>query len=140
MNRFSGTSQAKLATCHRDLQTLFNHIILERDCTVICGQRSEADQDKAFAEGKSQKRFPNSKHNTSPSLAVDVAPYEKTGVDWGKLQSAEFAGYVRGVADQLFRIGTIKHRIRCGADWDSDFDVDDTKFWDANHFEIIPNP
>lgn len=139
MKRFSESSKAKLATCHRDLQTLFNHVILEYDCTVVCGHRSQADQDKAFNEGKSKLRFPNSKHNYTPSLAVDVAPYEKHGVDWGKLQSAHFAGYVKGIADQLFRIGSITHHIRFGIDWDSDDDVDDTKFWDACHFEIKPN-
>jgi peptidoglycan L-alanyl-D-glutamate endopeptidase CwlK len=140
MYKFSETSKAKLSTCHRDLQRLFEHIIIERDCTIICGHRSEEDQNKAFADGKSEKQYPNSKHNMSPSLAVDVAPFEKAGIDWGKLQSAEFAGYVKGVADQLYRIGSIKHRIRCGADWDCDYDVDDTKFWDAYHFELIPNP
>jgi peptidoglycan LD-endopeptidase CwlK len=139
MKQFSESSKAKLVTCHRDLQVLFNHIILERDCTILCGFRSEEDQNKAFADGNSKLKFPNSKHNTSPSLAVDVAPYETNGVDFGKLQSAEFAGYVKGVADQLFRIGTITHRIRTGADWNCDYDVDDTKFWDANHFEIMPN-
>jgi peptidoglycan LD-endopeptidase CwlK len=138
MRKFSENSKSKLATCHRDLQTLFNHIILERDCTIVCGFRGEEDQNAAFDSGHSQKRWPESKHNTVPSLAVDVVPYEVTGLDWGKLQSAEFAGYVMGVADQLLRIGSISHRIRRGVDWDGDYDVDDTKFWDACHFEIMP--
>jgi peptidoglycan L-alanyl-D-glutamate endopeptidase CwlK len=130
----------RILTVHRDLLVLFKHVILDYDCSVICGYRGEEDQNKAFAEGNSQKKFPDSMHNYWPSLAIDVAPYEKTHVDWGKLQSAEFAGYVKGVADQLFRIGTITHRIRRGVDWDSDNDIDDTKFWDACHFEIIINP
>jgi hypothetical protein len=74
-----------------------------------------------------------------PSLAVDLAPYESTGIDWGKTQSAYFAGRVMGLAEELFRQGIMKHRIRPGIDWDMDNDVDDTKFWDAGHFEIIPN-
>jgi hypothetical protein len=41
------------------------------------------------------------------------------------------------LADELYRIGTIKHRIRCGIDWDNDNDIDDTKFMDAGHFEIM---
>ena len=139
MNRFSETSKARLTTCHRDLQMLFNHVILEYDCTVVCGQRNEADQNKAFKDGNSKVQYPNSKHNITPSLAVDVAPYELNHIDWGKLQSADFSGYVKGVADQLYRIGTISHRIRRGSDWDNDNDVDDTTFWDANHFEIILN-
>lgn len=137
MNHFSDISKERLATCHRDLIVLFNHVILEYDCSIICGERGEEEQNKAFAEGRSEKEYPNSKHNLHPSLAVDVAPYEKSHVDWGKLQSAEFAGYVKGVADQLYRIGTMSHKIRRGVDWDNDNDVDDTKFWDACHFEII---
>lgn len=140
MIQFSEASKAKLATCHIDLQRLFNHVLLEYDCTVVYGYRGQQEQDEAFASGKSQKQWPNSKHNRIPSIAVDVGPYEKTHVDWGKLQSAHFAGYVKGIADQLYRIGTIHHRIKCGIDWDSDNDIDDTKFWDACHFELIIEP
>jgi peptidoglycan LD-endopeptidase CwlK len=136
MPKFSQTSLDRLKTCHRDLQVLFNHVILEYDCLIVCGQRGEKEQNDAFDKGHSKLRFPNSKHNSSPSMAVDVVPYEQ-GIDWGKLQSAHFAGYVKGIADQLYRIGTIKHHIRFGIDWNSNNDIDDTTFWDANHFELI---
>lgn len=138
MNNFSEISKERLRTCHRDLQTLFAHVIQDYDCSVICGTRGEEAQNKAFAEGNSKLQYPDSKHNSFPSLAADVVPHEKI-IDWGKTQSAHFAGYVKGKADQLFTIGTISHRIRCGVDWDSDNDIDDTTFWDAAHFEIIPN-
>lgn len=139
MNRFAKISEMRILTCHRDLITLFKHIILDYDCSVVWGHRGEKEQNKAFASGNSQLEWPNSKHNTLPSLAIDVAPYEKTEIDWGKLQSAHFAGYVKGVADQLYRIGSMTHRIRTGIDFDQDNDIDDTKFWDACHFELIPN-
>lgn len=129
----------RLLTCHRDLQTLFAHVIIDYDCSVICGERDRPHQTQAFNAGNSKVQYPNSKHNHHPSLAVDVAPYEVNHVDWSKLQSAHFAGYVKGVADQLLRIGTISHHIRCGVDWDSDNNIDDTTFWDACHFEIVPN-
>ena len=138
MPQFSITSKEKLQTCHSDLQILFNEVIKHRDCTVVCGHRGQEEQDKAFRLGNSKKQFPDSLHNTEPSLAVDVAPYEG-GIDWGKLQSAEFAGYVMGMADLLFDKGVMKHRIRRGVDWDGDYDIDDTDFWDACHFEIKPN-
>ena len=137
MIRFSENSKRKLATCHSDLRRLFEHVILDYDCTIVCGHRGEQEQNEAYAGGHSQLQWPNSKHNTEPSLAVDVVPYEKNGLDWGVLQSAHFAGYVKGIADQLFRIGTMKHHIRAGVDWDNDNDIDDTKFWDACHFEIM---
>lgn len=137
MPAFSIISKAKLRTCHRDLQVLFEEVVREYDCTIVCGHRHKEEQDAAYASGNSQLKWPNSKHNPLPSKAVDAVPYEKGGLDWGKTQSAFFAGYVKGVSTRLFEEGKITHRIRFGVDWDSDNDIDDTTFWDACHFEII---
>jgi peptidoglycan L-alanyl-D-glutamate endopeptidase CwlK len=139
MNRFSEISKARLKTCHSDLQILCNRLIERYDFTIVCGHRGEEDQNKAYKEKKSTKRWPDSKHNTVPSLAIDLAPYESTGIDWSKLQSCYFAGQVIGLAEELFAQGIMKHRIRPGIDWNVDDDIDDTKFFDAGHFEIIPN-
>jgi len=139
MNHFSGTSKERLKACHSDLQILCNRLIKRYDFTVVCGHRGEDDQNKAFKEKKSTLQWPNSKHNTEPSLAVDLAPYESTGIDWSKLQSAYFAGQVIGLAEELFAQGIMKHHIRPGIDWNMNSDIDDTKFWDSGHFEIIPN-
>lgn len=139
MPQFSRLSKERLKSCHSDLQILFNRVIEDYDCSVICGHRGEEDQNEAYSNRASTKRWPDSKHNTEPSLAVDVSPYEFSGVDWGKTQSADFSGYVMGVANELFKQGIMKHRIRRGLDWNMDNDVDDTKFWDAGHFEIRPN-
>ena len=139
MNHFSDVSKTRLFTCHRDLQTLFNHVIIDYDCTIVCGHRDKADQNKAFAEKKSTKQYPNSKHNHIPSMAVDAAPYELFGIDWTPKQMSYFAGYVRSTADMLYRLGIMKHRIRCGIDWDSDNDIDDETFIDMPHFELVLN-
>jgi len=136
MPQFSPASKKRLDTCHQDLIFLFTYVIRLYDCTVVCGFRTKADQEKAFDAGLSKVHYPGT-HSTKPSIACDVAPFEGTSIDWGKLQSAWFAGYVMGVADRLYKIGTITHRIRNGADWDMDHDVDDTTFWDATHFELI---
>jgi peptidoglycan L-alanyl-D-glutamate endopeptidase CwlK len=137
--RFSRLSKERLSTCHSDLQILFNRVIEDFDCSIICGHRGEEDQNEAYKKGASTLQYPDSKHNTVPSLAVDVAPYETSGIDWGKTQSAFFAGIVLGIATELFKQGIMKHKIRLGIDWDMDNDIDDTKFWDACHFEIKPN-
>lgn len=136
MPQFSYISKERLLTCHPDLQVLFTYVIQFYDCTVVCGYRTKEDQEKAFNSGLSKVRYPGT-HSTKPSIAVDVAPFEGINIDWGKTQSAHFAGYVMGFADMLFKYGVIKHRIRNGADWDGDNDVDDTTFWDACHFELI---
>ena len=139
MNRFSETSKARLKTCHRDLQILFAHIIQEMDCTIVCGHRDKQEQDKAFAEGKSKLQYPQSKHNSTPSWAVDAAPYVKGKVDWNREQLLFFAGYVKGVADRLYITGVISHRIRLGADFDMNSDISDDHFRDEPHFELIKN-
>lgn len=138
MNHFSEISKQRLNSCHRDLQTLFAHVLNDYDCSILCGERGESEQNDAFAAGNSKLQYPNSKHNHHPSWAVDAVPYEGRA-DFSKLQSAYFAGYVKGVADKLFTMGVISHRIRCGIDWDNDSDIDDTTFWDAGHFELIKN-
>jgi peptidoglycan LD-endopeptidase CwlK len=139
MPQFSLSSASKLSTCHSDLQILCKRLIERYDFTVICGYRDKEAQNKAYNEGNSKLKYPDSKHNTSPSLAVDLAPYEKTGIDWSKLQSAYFAGQVVALAEELFAQGIMKHRIRPGIDWNMNNDIDDTDFWDAGHFEIMPN-
>ena len=139
MNTFSETSKARLKTCHQDLQILFAHVIQEYDCTIICGHRDKEEQDKAFYAGYSKLKYPQSKHNKHPSLAVDAAPFEKTHIDWSKSQILFFAGFVKGVAYELYVTGVISHRIRLGADWNQNNDIDDQTFLDAPHFEIIPD-
>jgi peptidoglycan L-alanyl-D-glutamate endopeptidase CwlK len=139
MNHFSETSKLRLNSCHKDLKTLFAHVIIDFDCTIVCGHRDKPEQDKAFAEGKSKLQYPQSKHNSDPSWAADAAPYLNGEVAWGREQLLFFAGYVKGIADQLFRIGVISHRLRLGADFSGDSDVMDEKFRDEPHFELIPN-
>jgi peptidoglycan L-alanyl-D-glutamate endopeptidase CwlK len=136
---FSQTSKDKLSLAHRDLQTLFNEVIKWYDCTIADSYRTKAAQHQFLLEGKSKVDYPTV-HNTKPSNAVDVYPYEVDHIDWGQLQSAYFAGWIMGIAVRLFEEGKITHRIRCGIDWDKDNDIDDNAFWDAGHFEIIPNP
>jgi peptidoglycan LD-endopeptidase CwlK len=136
---FSQSSKDKLIQAHTDFQILFNYVIQFYDCTIAESYRTKARQHQMLVEGKSKIDYPTV-HNTKPSLAVDVYPYEGDHIDFSKTQSAYFAGFVMGAAAMLFRMGVMKHRIRCGIDWDKDNDVDDNDFWDAGHFELIPNP
>lgn len=139
MNHFSDISKLRLQSSHKDLQTLFAHVIIDMDTTIVCSHRDKPEQDKAFAEGKSKLKYPNSKHNKNPSWAVDAAPFVKGKIDWKREQMLYFAGYVKACADLLYRIGTISHRIRLGADFDMDNDIDNDNFRDEPHFELIPN-
>lgn len=129
MPKLSQSSVERLSTCHSDLRTLFSEVAKVYDFTVTCGNRSEEDQEEAFRTGKTKVHYPNSKHNSFPSQAVDAIPYP---VDWKDLNRFyHFAGYVKATAD---RLGI---KLRWGGDWDGDFDFKDQTFNDLPHFELI---
>lgn len=140
MPKFSQRSLNNLATCHPDLQVLFNEVIKTFDCIVTDGFRNKEAQDLAYNTGRSNVRWPNGNHNKNPSLAADVYPYEATiVVDWNDNQRFHyFAGYVMGIAQKLKDEGRISHSIRWGGDWDRDTQIKDEKFRDSGHFEIVP--
>lgn len=133
---FSQQSLLRLAECHPDLQRVFKTVIETMDCTILVGHRGESDQNKAVAEGKSKLKFPMSKHNSEPSMAVDAAPHPLP--DWKNVNDfLYFGGYVMGVADLLYEQGMITHKIRFGGDWNKNGRVSDNRFMDAVHFEIV---
>jgi hypothetical protein len=111
------------------LQKILNEVIRHFDCSVICGYRDEAAQNEAYYSGHSKVRYPNSRHNTVPAMAVDVVPYP---IDWKDTERfCYFAGFVMGVAAKF------GYPIRWGGDWDKDTEVKDNTFNDLAHFEII---
>jgi peptidoglycan L-alanyl-D-glutamate endopeptidase CwlK len=129
MPKFSAKSDRLLAQCDPSLQVVFNYVVVICDCTIITGHRDEATQDEMLRQGKSQVSWPNSRHNSSPSRAVDAAPYP---IDWKDRERATlFAGLVLGVADVL------GIKLRWGGDWDGDWQVNDNNFDDLWHFEIL---
>lgn len=133
MPRFGTVSERNLSTCHPDLQRLFNEVVKHVDCSIICGHRGQADQDAAAAAGFSTIKWPNGKHNKSPSLAVDVMPYP---VDWSDSKANVehlnyFAGIVKGIA-LMMGIG-----IRWGHDWDKDLKPDLKGLVDRPHYELV---
>ncbi len=134
MPKFSQLSASRLATCHKDLQRLCNAVVEHFDCVVLCGTRTKAEQDAAVAAGNSKTPWPQSKHNRMPSLAVDIAPFDRPDnpVDWkDRERMTLFAGFVTGVAS-IMGIS-----IRWGGDWDRDTYTKDNEFDDLVHFELI---
>tara|TARA_R110000868_G_C10973188_1_gene771519 strand:- start:57304 stop:57711 length:408 start_codon:yes stop_codon:yes gene_type:complete len=134
MPSFSKKSAKKLSQCDDRLQRVFNEVIKHRDCTILEGSRDKGTQDEYFRTGKSKVKYPNSKHNTLPSQAIDVAPYFPTAphIRWDDIQSfAYFAGFVIGIAASMGI--TLRH----GADWDQDGDTKDQSFMDWPHFELV---
>ena len=126
---FSERSIIKLRTCDPLLVNLFLTVVAEFDCTILCGRRSQLEQDEAYHRGLSKLLFPHSRHNKTPSEAVDVVPYP---IDWNdKERFYYFAGFVKGMAAER------KTPIRWGGDWDNDTDLKDQTFLDLCHFELL---
>ena len=129
MYKFGKTSRARLDTCHPLLIEIMEEAIKLVDFSVLCGHRGEKEQQEAVNRGASKVLFPNSKHNTSPSVAVDIAPYP---IDWDNTERfAHLGGIVKGIAHEK------GIKIRCGFDWDCDGDITDHKFMDYPHFELV---
>ena len=155
MPSYSNNSQGRLLTCSLPMQALFSTVVINYDNTIIQGHRNEPTQNEYFENGKSQVQWPNSKHNTKPSSAVDSAPYiPGRGIPWPEtpacfkelnsfhnkqisnyvkdmMQFAHYAGFVQGTAQEM------NIPIRWGGDWDMDDDLRDNKFDDLVHFELI---
>jgi peptidoglycan L-alanyl-D-glutamate endopeptidase CwlK len=100
---------------------LCEEVIKDYDFVVLCGYRSEEEQNKAFKDGFSKLKFPKSKHNTYLSKAVDLAPY-KNGIDWNDIESFKQLGA------RMKEVALKKNiKIAWGGDW---------KMRDYPHFQI----
>ena len=129
MPKFGKRSLKRLSTCDKKLQEVFNEVIKTVDCSVLEGNRHQTRQDLLYKEGKTKVKFPYGRHNASPSLAVDVCPYP---IDWFDRERFHlFAGFVLGIAKSM------GINLRWGGDWNMNWEVDDNKFDDFPHFELI---
>ena len=113
----------RLKQCHPDLIRLIMRVDEIYPTHVICGYRGEEDQNKAFNEKKSQLKFPNSKHNKKPSLAVDVVSGNGKVIAWSDLKSFEILSLtIEAIAEEM------DIKIRLGRDF---------KFKDWPHIELV---
>jgi hypothetical protein len=121
MPAFGRTSENNLRTCDPVLQLLFRRVVEDFDCSINTGHRGQLAQDRAFADGNSEKEWPDGKHNVYPSEAVDAYPYPLP--DWKDTAAfVLFAGRVMGVA------AVLGISLRWGGFWKSK---------DYGHFELI---
>lgn len=129
--KFSSSSQEKLDTCCQEIKDIMNEAIKYYDFTILCGNRGEEEQNRAYNLGLSEKRYPYSKHNSMPSMAIDVAPYP---ISWKPEMYNRFyylAGLLNGIAEMK------GFSVRWGGDFNSDNDFKNDGFQDLPHIEII---
>ena len=129
MPKFSKKSLKQLETCHANLRKVFVEVIKTVDCSILEGHRGKDKQNTLYKEGKTKVKYPNGRHNEFLSRAVDVVPYP---IDWDDRERFHlFAGFVLGIANQM------GIKLRWGGDWNINWFVDDNKFDDLPHFELI---
>lgn len=130
--RYSARSLSRLHTCDPDLVLLFLEVLSDPDCpsdiTILEGHRGESRQDEMYRTGKSQLRWPRSRHNSTPSMAVDAAPYVDGAVSWSWPHYWPLVAFVKSKWDELSAAGRVSGRLVCGADW--------TSFPDGPHYQI----
>ena len=136
MPSFGGTSRYRLSTCDIRWQKILKEVVKYYDCTIITGHRDKEAQNDKVANGLSEVSWPHSKHNTSPSLAVDVAPWP-IPKNWGDKEWKDRVKFYELKAIIFFVAAKQGVKIRFGGDWDRDYDYTDNKFDDLIHFEII---
>lgn len=132
MRKWGPRSYSVYNTLDPRLQRIVDYILFNvADISLLHGHRDEATQNNLHALGRSKLRYPASKHNRSPSLAVDLQPYpvpEKTEKLWAAL------GYIAGRALEYAKRHDIP--LRWGGDWNMNGDLTDQTFDDLFHFEI----
>jgi peptidoglycan L-alanyl-D-glutamate endopeptidase CwlK len=143
MYKLSMAGKERYETLHPDLQKIIDRGLEYFDITLLCAHRVEDEQNEAFKNKLSKVQWPNSKHNSFPSEAMDVAPYftELKNVDWTDIEAIAFmCGALTLIANQLLKEGEISCTLRWGGDWDGDGRTKDQKFMDYVHLERVPIP
>lgn len=141
MYSFGKNSQDRLNTCHEDLKLICNEVIKYIDFSVLEGTRSLETQQKYFKDGKSTLDGikHKSKHQSTPSYAVDIAPYPIDFKQQSKSKARFYflAGMMFQASNELYDKGLITHKLRWGGDWDGDKEFYDQSFDDLPHFELV---
>lgn len=115
----SSLSLRRLQTCHPKMQAVVMLAAERFPLRVLWGFRGEKDQNDAFARGATPLRWPKSKHNLQPSLAVDLAP---EALDWNDLAAFDAMGEAMLAA---------AHELGVRVIWGKTF-----KIVDRPHFEL----
>lgn len=121
MNYWGKRSRKHYNTLHPDLKLVADLVLRWQDCSILCGHRNEADQNKAYNEGRSKLKWPSGKHNSLPAKALDLVPYPLP--DWEDSESfILFSGMV------LFAAAQLGVKLRWGGTF---------SFKDYVHFELV---
>ena len=151
MPKFGQKSYSRLSTCEQSIQTILMEVVKHYDIMIVEGNRTAERQNHHWSKGRrlqngadKEKRFSwevvnkakivtykdgyeqKSKHQSFPSVAVDVVPWPSQWTDKNKM--IELRGIIKYIQAKLFEEGRISKLLDNGADlWDG---------FDMPHFQI----
>jgi len=129
MNKWGSGSLRALASADPRWRVVADTVLQIKDHSVIQGHRGQEEQDEYFRTERSKVQWPNSKHNTFPSLAIDVQPYPRP---WKESDLREELCYLAGL---YVGVGaTLALNIRWGGTWSGS--MSENKFDDLFHLEL----
>lgn len=132
-------SANKLTVCDERLIKVFVEVRKIYDFKVICGYRGQKDQHDAFCCGNSKLDWPKSKHNSLPSLAVDVLP-ACLQID-GKINWNDKEAFIKAyseLAELVFKEADKQGvHLRSGMDFHMDGSKTTNDMWDLPHWEVV---
>ena len=117
---------------HPLLQELCDAALVRLNFQLQHGHRGKEEQNRLYRDGASHLKYPLSKHNRSPSWAVDVAPDPYPSNEPDLLLGL---GFLVGTIVEIAREHGIQ--VRVGIDWDMAFDFSRKRFVDAFHCELL---
>jgi len=154
--KFGSNSAKRLATCHPDIQKVFNLVISRSkvDFGVSEGHRDVSKQQAYYAIGRTVQLHRSTitnvdgiikkgKHNYQPSQAIDIYVYHadkatRKKISYDGMHLSYIAGLIDSCSQELFNKGEITHKVRWGGNWDSDgIIIFDQNLDDMPHFEIV---
>ena len=123
--KFSKLSLERLASCHYKLQALMHGVMGQQimDFSILCGHRGKEAQNEAVRKKRSLLCWPHGRHNSTPSLAVDIAAYPIR--DFDSINTSETINLAH-IVKRTAKLKSIP--VFWGGDW--------THFRDIYHFQL----
>jgi len=114
-----------------DLKGIMVFVAKHMTIEPFYGHRGAKEQNDLFEKGRSEKKYPNSKHNKHPSQAVDIQIYVGGKATW---QTSKYIQLWHLIS---FYCMDNDISIRWGGNWDNDNTIiDDQDLDDLMHFEL----
>lgn len=129
-----------LQNVHSDLITFYLFLKHEYPCnyTIFFGYKNEMYQNLSYEYGESKFKYPDSKHNRTPSLAIDIVFFKYDPLDYSNYifteDSIEKLKEIGKIGKRISKWLYIKDKIENEIKWGGDFDPPQYQHWEIDSF------